>query len=125
MRRKALVVLAVALAFTSAASAGTRPAHRLTGAIRNLTCPGPCLRRPNPPLYTGAGLTVKAHRVRDGRLVAVRRPSDGRFGMRVRRGRYRVSADVAGLCWQGSHRRVRVRHREVHVRLTVRNTCIR
>ena len=124
--RKALVVLAIAaLAATVASAVTTSPGHRINGAVRDLSCPGPCRRPPHPPLYTGNGLTVKVKRLVSSRLVAVKHPRDGRFRVAVARGRYRVSADVAGRCWTGSRRRVRVRGKNVHVRLTVKNDCLR
>jgi hypothetical protein len=123
--RKALAALAIAaLAATAASGAADSSTHRITGGVRNVTCAGPCSTRRHPPLYTGDGLTVKAERASSERLVAVRRPDDGTFGMRVRHGHYRVSASVAGRCWQGSHKKVRVSDGHVHVRLTVRNVCI-
>jgi hypothetical protein len=123
--RKAMAALAIAaLTVTAASGAAGNPTHRITGGVRNVTCAGPCSTPPHPPLYTGDDLTVKAKRVSTDRLVAVRRPADGTFGIRVGRGHYRVSADVPGKCWQGSHKKVRVKHGDTHVRLTVRNRCV-
>jgi hypothetical protein len=124
--RKGLAAAAIAALVLVAAGAATGSSNeRLFGGVRNVSCAGPCSVRPGPPLYVGAGLAVKAERIGTGRVAAVRRPADGTFGMRVAPGRYRVSAAVAGRCWRGSHRRVQVAGRPVHLRLTVANICVR
>jgi hypothetical protein len=124
--RKGLAAAVIAaLALASAGAATGSSTQRLFGGVRNVSCAGACSVRWHPPLYVGAGLAVKAERIATDRVAAVRRPADGTFGMRVAPGRYRVSAEVAGRCWRGSHRRIRVAGRPVHLRLTVANVCIR
>jgi hypothetical protein len=125
MRRGLAAAAIAALVLTSAGAAPGSSTQRLFGGVRNVSCAGPCSVPPHPPLYVGAGLAVKADRIGTDRVVAVRRPDDGTFGMRVAPGRYRVSAEVDGRCWRGSHRRVRVAGDPVHLRLTVANVCIR
>jgi hypothetical protein len=123
--RKVFAALAIAaLAATATGTAAGTTTHRLGGAVRNVTCAGPCSAPRHPPLYTGDGLTVKVERVSTERVVAARHPDDGTFGIRVGPGHYRVSAAVAGRCWRGSHKRVQVTDSRVHVRLTVRYACI-
>ncbi len=69
--RKGLAVAAIAaLVLTSADAAAGRSTQRLFGGVRNLSCAGPCSVPPDPPLYVGAGLTVKAERVGTGRVAA-------------------------------------------------------
>jgi hypothetical protein len=98
---------------------------KLSGTVRNVTCAGPCAAPPpNPPVYTGAGLTVRVRSLRSNDIVATRHPSDGRFTVRLVPGRYRVTADVAGSCWRGSSRRVRLDGEHEHVRLSVENACV-
>jgi hypothetical protein len=57
-------------------------------------------------------------------VVATRHPTDGTLAVRLRLGPYRVSADVAGGCWRGSRRRVRLDSDGERVRLTIENVCI-
>ncbi len=128
--RRALVAIAVGLVVGAVipplACASGAPASRIRGVVLNTTCPGPCLQPPPPPpRYTGPGLTVRVKDVRTGAVAATRHPTDGRFSVRVRPGRYRVHAWIGGGCWRGSVEPVRVIRGEIaSVRLTVDNACI-
>jgi hypothetical protein len=124
----------IVLAFLALAPAGVSPAAAartsgIKGVVLNTTCPGPCrYPPPKPQPYTGSGLTVTVRRLPERRLVAVRQPTDGRFRIGVRKGRYRVKASVGGsepACWQGEAKRVRVSAGQfTRVRLHVYNACI-
>jgi hypothetical protein len=122
--RNALAALAAAVALGLAASPAVAHRATLRGVVLNTTCPGPCASPSNPPRYTGPGLTVRVRSIRSGDLVATRHPTDGAFALSLRLGPYRVSADVAGACWRGSRRRVRLDSGGDRVRLTVENVCI-
>lgn len=135
MRRVALLaVVASAFAAAPAALAGGSPPQpgEISGAVRNMTCPGPCNKPPPPaPLYTGPGLTVTVRDLSTHQIVATLHPKDGRFAVHVGPGLYRVHAKISQpspsaqpSCWQGSHRKVGIVDQGVHVRLTVRNLCI-
>jgi hypothetical protein len=145
--------LAASLVFPAATSAGKKrkPPSGIAGTVLNATCPGPCippceLKRPCiypqavPPPYTGNGVTVEVRRA-GGALVATRRPTDGRFRVKVKRGLYTVSAYLDQVsppprpepviypppptCGQGDSERVRVfRHRFSSVQLQVADVCI-
>jgi len=124
------LVFLLAVMATMAALVAPAIAHRpsgIEGAVVNTTCPGPCIYPPPPaPLYAGDGLTVEFRRLKDDVLVAVRHPTNGHFRARLKRGRYDVSASVAGgRCWQGDTAQVKVRrHHFSHVDLSVQNTCV-
>ena len=121
--RVAITFLIVALALAAPAAAS---ASSIRGVVLDTTCYGPCVY---PQLgaspYEGGGLSVRVHRVRTGHLVGVAHPEDGRFRFHVRRGRYRVRAEVQGRCWEGETKDVKVPRREIErVRLHVQNVCV-
>ncbi len=101
----------------------------ITGVVKNLTCPGPCIT-PNPiPRYIGNDLTVAVRTYPELQLVARLFPTDGRFALELPPGFYRVRAFVGNgklpSCWKESAKYVRVNAGEVpHVRLEVKNTCV-
>jgi hypothetical protein len=82
-----------------------------------------CGTQPQP--YTGADAHVVVRRVSNGKVVARRAPTDGKFAVRLGRGRYRVHGFVSQPCWQGTTQTVSV-HRSAFttVELAVRNTCV-
>src|SRR5262245_40979413 len=62
------------------------------GVVLDRTCPGPCAEpSPPEPPYIGP-VTIAVQRAGGGTLVASREVRDGHFRMRVKRGRYDISA---------------------------------
>jgi hypothetical protein len=150
-----LAALAVAVLLIVAAPAQASRHHKgkhhagIKGVVLNSTCYGACAEPPPPaPTYTGP-VTVTVRRASDGSLIASREISDGHFRIRVKRGRYDVSAAppnppscqpqpgqvcpaggsaqpaVIAPCLSGETRRVKVRrHRFTRVELHVSNVCI-
>ena len=140
-----------ALVAAPTAAAGTRHHHKhrpagVKGVVLNSTCPGACAEPPPPsPLYTGS-VTVTVRRARDGAVVANQATADGHFRMRVKRGRYEVSATPPGPppceptpvcplpaqgaaiiapCLTGDTQPAQVRrHHFTSIELHVRNVCI-
>src|SRR5690349_3510599 len=89
-----MAVAALGLTITAPASAhGKGKRHSgVKGVVLNTTCYGACAEPPPPsPAYSGP-VTITVHRASDGVLVASREISDGNFRIRVKRGRYDVSA---------------------------------
>jgi hypothetical protein len=144
------LVAAIVIA-TSPVPAGGHRSHRgpsgVAGTVLNTSCPGPCPTATAPP-YTG-DVTVAVRRVSDGTLIATAKPTAGRFRIRVRHGRYDVTATVpvtppcgpspvgakivcpmassaiATCPATGDSARVAVhRHRFTQVELHVQNACI-
>src|SRR5262245_48867938 len=154
MRRGAALLALAAIAVTpAAAGAGEHHHHKpkpagVKGVVLNDTCLGACMEPPPPPqTYTGT-VTITVRRASDGALVASQGSTDGHFRLRVKRGRYDLSAvppnppsceptpttvcpaDAHGAavippCMMGETKRVQVqRHRMTRVELHVRNVCI-
>ena len=104
--RKLLVVIAfllVAAVLPVQATAQDSGTGTIRGVVYDATCYGPCQYPPPPPrLYTHDNLVVTVRSLPDRKLVAVRRPKDGRFRVQVRPGAYRVRAFVrdGGYCWE-------------------------
>jgi hypothetical protein len=147
----AVALLSVLVLAATPAAAGKRHKHAgVKGVVLNSTCPGPCTQPPPPESpYTGP-VTVTVRRASDGALVASQETNDGHFRMRVKRGRYDVSAvppnppqcqpqpgqvcpagssgqsaAIVEPCMTGETKRVRVRrHHFTYVELHVRNACI-
>jgi hypothetical protein len=120
----ALITLA-ALALMPAASPAGKPSG-IKGVLLDATCYGPCAVNPDPKPYTGDSARLVVRSRPSGDVVARRSPADGRFRLRLPRGRYRVKGYVNDPCWQGEAKKIRVRkHRFRRVRLHVANTCIR
>jgi hypothetical protein len=129
--RKLLVVIAFLLAAAALpvqATAQDSGTGTIRGVVYDATCSGPCQYPPPPPrLYTHDNLVVTVRSLPDRKLVAVRRPKDGRFQVRVPAGAYRVRAFVrdGGYCWEGQAKDVRVaKDQTTWVRLSVYNSCI-
>ena len=129
--RKLLVVIAfllVAAVLPVQATAQDSGTGTIRGVVYDATCYGPCQYPPPPPrLYTHDNLVVTVRSLPDRKLVAVRRPKDGRFRVQVRPGAYRVRAFVrdGGYCWEGDAKDVRVAQDQITgVRLRVYNSCI-
>ena len=147
-----LAAFAAAAVFATAAPAHAGKVHKhsgIKGVVLDTTCYGPCAYPPPPsPRYTGP-VTITVQRASNAALVASREASDGRFRIRVKRGRYDVSAvlpnppscqpqpgqvcpaaagaqrAVIAPCMTGETKRIQVRrHRFTHVELHVQNTCI-
>jgi hypothetical protein len=77
--------------------AGAHRSHKpsgIAGTVFNTSCPGPCAPSASAPPYTGGDVTVTVRRVRDGALIASVMPTTGHFRIRVKHGRYDVSATV-------------------------------
>jgi hypothetical protein len=93
----ALALTAALGVIAAPAMAGKSHHHKhkqagVKGVVLDSSCPGACTEPPAPsPLYTGA-VTVTVTRAADGVQVASRAVSDGHFRIRVKRGRYDVSA---------------------------------
>lgn len=151
--RFAALLAAALVAVATPAQAVHAQKHKrqsgVKGVVLNSTCAGACTEPPPPaPAYTGP-VTITVRRASDGGLVASREINDGHFRIRVKRGRYDVSAvppnppscqpqpgyvcpagagaqpAVIAPCMSGETKRVRVRrHRFTHVELHVANVCI-
>jgi hypothetical protein len=138
----ALALLVLVGVLVTPADARKHHSHKpsgIKGVVLNSTCSGACMDPPPPaPAYTGGGLTVTVTRVSDGAMIATSQPTDGHFRFRVKRGLYRVTAEVApqpastpqssampANCWEGDSQEAQVlRHRFTHVELHVGNVCI-
>jgi len=148
----ALLALVAIAVLPASAGAGKRP-HKhgpagVKGVILDSTCPGACASPPPPaPTYTGA-VTITVRRASDAVAVASQETTDGHFRLRVKRGRYDVSATppnppsceptpttvcplsshgaaIVVPCLTGEAQRVQVhRHRMTRLELHVRNVCI-
>ena len=92
------------------------------------TCYGPCQYPPPPPrLYTHDNLVVTVRSLPDRKLVAVRRPKDGRFQVRSARRLSRQGVHPRRWVLLGGrgHKDVRVAKDQITgVRLSVYNSCI-
>jgi hypothetical protein len=155
---KALTLLAV-LALTSwtLGFAEAAPGHHehkpkpsgIKGVVLDATCAGSCQSSPSPePVYTGS-ITITVTRAVDGRQVASRPITDGRFRIRLKHGLYDVTAapptppscqptpetvcPLAGSqpaaivrpCVTGETKQARVRrHRMMRLELHVQNICV-
>jgi hypothetical protein len=150
-------VVVVVLTGWIAGSADAAPGHHkhkpkpsgIKGVVLNATCAGACQSPPSPePLYTGS-ITVTVNRAIDGRQMASRQITDGRFRFRIKPGLYDVTAAVptppsceptpqtvcpldeaqpAAIvrpCVEGETKQVQVRrHRMMRVELHVQNICV-
>lgn len=85
--------------------------------------PSPCLSCPTPAPGVQV-ITVTIARLSSGEMAAVRHPTDGKFSVRLRPGRYTVTANTSSGCSPPVQDQVRVkRGRMAQTALTLQNAC--
>jgi hypothetical protein len=154
--RRGLTALAVLVSAGciggTAAAASPQQRHKpkpsgIKGVVLDETCTTGDCRTP-PSAYAGS-ITITVTRPSDGRQVASRTTTDGKFRLRVKRGLYDVTAAaptppaceptpetvcpldasqpavIVRPCVEGETKQVRVRrHRMTRVELNVQNVCV-
>jgi hypothetical protein len=117
---------AAVLLVLGCAPAAAEAKQGISGDVLDSTCYGPCVIDQNPPPYAGDDVVVEVRDASNGDLVATAVPHDGRFRVRLGRGRYSVHAEVSDPLWESEPpQTLRVRRDEfAHVELLVWNAAI-